>query len=155
MSPNRIVAVLTPLVFAPLAGVVSALLAEHFPGVEVSASSLEEIFIAGALIALAPAAQWLHGWQKFEARQADAESAIALANASAPAAPAFAAEPEPEEPEPVDEEDELAGLEESGELEEFDELDELDEADELDELDAEELEDAQLADDEQPAPAGG
>ena len=155
MSPNRIVAVLTPLVFAPLAGAVTAWLAEHFPGVEVSSSSLEEIFIAGALIALAPAAQWLHGWQKFEARQADAESAIGLANASAPASPAFAAEPEPEEPEPVDEEDELAGLEESGELEEFDELDELDEADELDELDAEELEDAQLADDEQPAPTGG
>ena len=71
MSPNRVVAVATPLVFAPLAGALSAWLAEHFPGFNVQQSSLEEIFIAGALIALAPAAQWLHGWQKFEARQAD------------------------------------------------------------------------------------
>jgi hypothetical protein len=72
MTPNRIVAILTPLVFAPLAGAVAAWVAENFPGVEVSASSLEEIFIAGALIALAPAAQWLHGWQKYEAREAAA-----------------------------------------------------------------------------------
>lgn len=156
MSPNRIVAVLTPLVFAPLAGAVTTWLAEHFPGIEVSANSLEEIFIAGALIALAPAAQWLHGWQKFEARQADAESAIALANAAAPAAPAFQAEPEPEEleePEPVDDADELEGLDEPDELDEFDELDDADELDELDE--SEELEEAELADEEQPAPTGG
>jgi hypothetical protein len=72
MTPNRIVAILTPLVFAPLAGAVAAWVAENFPGVEVSASSFEEIFIAGALIALAPAAQWLHGWQKYEAREAAA-----------------------------------------------------------------------------------
>jgi hypothetical protein len=57
MSPNRIVAVATPLLFAPLAGAVSAWLAEHFPGFNVDQSSLEEIFIAGALIGLAPAAQ--------------------------------------------------------------------------------------------------
>jgi hypothetical protein len=73
MSPNRVVALLTPLVFAPLAGALSALVASEFPGVEVSASALEEIFIAGALIALAPAAQWLHGWQKHEAREAARE----------------------------------------------------------------------------------
>jgi hypothetical protein len=171
MSPNRIVAVLTPLVFAPLAGAITAWLADHFPGVEVSASSLEEIFIAGALIALAPAAQWLHGWQKFEARQAEAETAVALANAPAPAAPAFEEELEPEElaePEAVGEEDEFDGLaglagvdapEEAGELDELDDLDELDELDELEALDEpeepEEREEAPLADDEQPAPAGG
>jgi hypothetical protein len=156
MSPNRIVAVLTPLVFAPLAGAVTAWLAEHFPGVEVSAGSLEEIFIAGALIALAPAAQWLHGWQKFEARQADAETAIRLANAPAPT---FAAEPgaeELEQPSAMDEADGLEGIDELEGLDEPDELDEFDELDELDELDeAEDLEDGQLADEEQPAPTGG
>jgi hypothetical protein len=72
MSLNRSVAVLTPLVFAPLAGAVATWIAEHFPGVEVSQSSIEEIFIAGALIAFAKSAQWMHGWQKWEAREAAA-----------------------------------------------------------------------------------
>ena len=36
MSPNRTVAVLTPLLFAPLAGSISALAAEYFPGVPVT-----------------------------------------------------------------------------------------------------------------------
>jgi hypothetical protein len=71
MSPNRIVAVLTPLLFAPLAGSISALAAEYFPGVDLPSSALEQIFIAGALIAFAKAAQWTHGWQKYEAREAD------------------------------------------------------------------------------------
>jgi len=68
MSPNRIVAVLTPLVFAPLAGTIAALIAHNFPGVEISEGSLTQIFIAGALIALAKAAQWTRGWQKYEER---------------------------------------------------------------------------------------
>ncbi len=71
MLPNRVVAVLTPVLFAPLAGAVSALAAKNFPGVDISASSLEEIFIAGALVATAKAAQWTHGWQKYEAREAE------------------------------------------------------------------------------------
>ena len=83
MSPNRAVALLTPLVFAPLAGAVAAWLAKHFPAVDVSTDQLQEVFIGGALIALAPAAQWLHGWQKHEARQAEAEHALELANAQA------------------------------------------------------------------------
>jgi hypothetical protein len=83
MSPNRVVALLTPLVFAPLAGAVAAWLAKHFPAIGVSKDDLQEVFIGGALIALAPALQWLHGWQKFEARQADAEHALELANAQA------------------------------------------------------------------------
>jgi len=78
MSPNRVVAVLTPLVFAPLAGAAATWLAKHLPGVEVPRNDLQEIFIAGALIALAPAAQWLHGWQKYEARQAEADQAVEL-----------------------------------------------------------------------------
>jgi hypothetical protein len=75
MSPNRIVAVLTPLLFAPLAGSVSALAAEYFPGIDVPSNALEEIFIAGALIAFAKAAQWTQGWQKYEAREADRSAA--------------------------------------------------------------------------------
>jgi hypothetical protein len=83
MTPNRIVAILTPLVFAPAAGAVSAWLASHLPGVDIKQSDLQAVFVGGALIALAPAAQWLHGWQRYEARQAEAEQAIELANANA------------------------------------------------------------------------
>jgi hypothetical protein len=75
VSINRVVAILTPLVFAPLAGTCAAWLAEHFPGVDIPAAQLQEVFIAGALIALAPALQWLHGWQKHEARQAEHDAA--------------------------------------------------------------------------------
>jgi hypothetical protein len=139
MTPNRVVAVLTPLVFAPLAGAVAAWLAEHFPGFNVDQNALEEIFIAGALIALAPAAQWLHGWQKFEARQAELERDVAVAEATAPAL-AVAAVAEAVEDE---EGEEALSLEELGEL---DELAELEELAEMDELDAE-----LLADEEQPA----
>src|SRR3712207_6781617 len=71
MSPNRIVAMLKPLVFAPPAGSLSALAAEYFPGIDVATSPLEEVFIAGALIAFAKAAQWTQGWQKYEAREAE------------------------------------------------------------------------------------
>jgi hypothetical protein len=89
MSPNRIVALLTPVVFAPLAGAASAWLAKHVPGAKVSAGDLQGVFIAGALIALAPALQWLHGWQKYEARQDETERAVAVANVAASAAPAI------------------------------------------------------------------
>jgi len=68
MSPNRIVAVLTPLIFAPLAGTIAAFVAHNFPGVDISEGSLTQIFIAGALIAFAKAAQWTRGWQKYEER---------------------------------------------------------------------------------------
>jgi hypothetical protein len=70
MSPNRVVALLTPVVFAPLAGTVAALLAQHFPGVDIPEDQITQVFIAGALIAFGKAAQWTHGWQKYEAREA-------------------------------------------------------------------------------------
>jgi hypothetical protein len=127
MSPNRIVALLTPLVFAPLAGAIAAWVADNAPGIEVSASALEEIFIAGALIALAPAAQWLHGWQKYESREAAAVQAAEMADA---------------EPVPVGLDDFEPELEEELEFED----------DDFDEL--EDLEDPLLAD-EEPVPAGG
>jgi peptidoglycan/LPS O-acetylase OafA/YrhL len=126
MSPNRIVAFLTPLVFAPLAGVVSTWAAENLPGVNIPQESMQEIFIAGALIALAPAAQWLYGWQKNEAREA---AALAL-GATTVTAPAVAEVPQ--EPDLIDED--------------FSELDDLDELDELDDFD--EFDDSPLGEDE-------
>ena len=67
-TPGRIVAALTPTVFAPLAGLASIKLADI--GLDVSTEQLQTIFIAGATIALAPALLWLKGWQDYEKRQA-------------------------------------------------------------------------------------
>ena len=83
MTPNRIVAMLTP-VFALAAGACATGLAEHSPTLDVPASALEEIFIAGALAVLAPALQWLYGWQKYEAREAEAQLAAEKAEAGVP-----------------------------------------------------------------------
>jgi hypothetical protein len=137
MSPNRIVALLTPLVFAPLAGAIATWVAENFPGVEVSSGALEEIFIAGALIALAPAAQWLHGWQKWEGREAEAAMA-----ADAAALPLEPEDELPEDDELFDEELEPIAVE--------------DDEDDLAALaDLAEREDPLVVDDEEPVPAGG
>jgi len=130
MSPNRIVALFTPA-FALAAGWAATWLADNVPGMTVSADQLQAVFIAGALAVLAPAAQWLHGWQKHEERMVAADQAASVADA-------VAAEPE---------HDDL--------------LDDLDvvEDDELDDLD-DDLEDelAQFddvsAEDEEPVPAG-
>jgi hypothetical protein len=113
VTPNRIVAVLTPLVFAPAAGAVSAWVAKHAPGVELSSQELTNIFIAGALVALAPAAQWLHGWQKYEQQQAETERAVAVAAAAPAPAVVYA-----EAPAGDDYYDELDALEDEGEGEE-------------------------------------
>jgi hypothetical protein len=64
---NQLVAALTPVVFAPLAGAISVFAAQH-AGVDIDASSLQAVFIAGATIALAKAALWLRGWQEYEKR---------------------------------------------------------------------------------------
>ena len=133
MSPNRIVAVLTPLIFAPAAGAIAAWIANNIPGAEISAQNLEEVFIGGALIGLAPAAQWLHGWQKYEARKAEQENAVELANAPA-AAPGAAIAPEL-----ADEVEDFEPIE----AEDFE--DEFDEVDDLEMLDEELFADEQLA----------
>ena len=83
MTPNRIVAMLTP-VLALVAGASAAWLAENFPELDIPASALEEIFIAGALVVVAPALQWLHGWQKWEARDDEARLAAEKAEAGVP-----------------------------------------------------------------------
>jgi hypothetical protein len=117
MSLNRIVALLTPLVFAPLAGVVSTWAADNLPGVTLPADKLEEVFIAGALIALAPAAQWLHGWQKYEQRQ---EEAITAAATGFGVTSVVAEAPPPEEDlDLLDEEFDLDGLDDLDDFDEF------------------------------------
>jgi hypothetical protein len=134
MSLNRVVVLATPL-FAAAAGWLATWLADNVPGVSIDQGALEEIFIAGALVALAPAAQWLHGWQKWESRQAETQQALEIANAAPPTLIA------------VDASSDGGLFDEAGE---FDELDELDALEDLDDLD-EEL----LAEEEAPAPAGG
>ena len=136
LQPNRIVALLTPLVFAPLAGVCATWAAENLPGVTVPRESIEEIFIAGALIALAPAAQWLHGWQKWE----QGKQAIDLA-----AATGFGVQPVPPNEGSVLEEVEVAE-------DDFPDIEGLDEVDDLDDFD--EFEDTSVSEDEQPVTAG-
>lgn len=69
ISPNRAVALGTPLIFAPLAGAVTALAAKHAPGLDIDPGQLQAIFIAGATIALAKAGLWMKGWQDFEKRE--------------------------------------------------------------------------------------
>jgi len=81
MSPNRIVALLTP-VCALAAGWVASWIAQNFPDANISKESLQAVFIGGVAAVLAPAWQWLHGWQKYEARQAEAEQ-LALASDAA------------------------------------------------------------------------
>ena len=67
MSPNRIVALVTP-VCALAAGWAATWLADNVPGLDVSKESLQAVFIAGAVAVILPALQWLHGWQKWEER---------------------------------------------------------------------------------------
>jgi hypothetical protein len=139
MQLNRVVALATPL-FAAAAGWASTWLAENVPGVSIDEGALEEIFIAGALIALAPAAQWLHGWQKYEARRAEAQQAVEIANAAPPTLIA------------VEQDVYETGFDDSP-FDEFGELDELDDLAELEDLDA--LDEGLLDSDEEPARTGG
>lgn len=68
---NRVVALLTPLVFAPVAAVVTGWLGQHFPGLgHLDPTQLVALEIAGFTGAVAAAVKWLHGWQKHEARNA-------------------------------------------------------------------------------------
>jgi hypothetical protein len=69
ITPNRLVTVLTPLVFAPLAGTISVLAAKHFPGIDIDSDHVQQVFIAGALIAFGKAGLWLKGWQDWEKAQ--------------------------------------------------------------------------------------
>jgi hypothetical protein len=77
IPPNRTVAALTPLVFAPLAGAISVAAAKYAPGVTIDEGSLEAIFIAGATIAFGNAGLWTKGWQAQEQRDAEMLGAAA------------------------------------------------------------------------------
>lgn len=77
VSPNRVVAVATPLVFAPLAGTIAALAAKYAPGLDIDQGQLEAVFIAGATIALAKSGLWLKGWQDYEKRQQTVQAVAA------------------------------------------------------------------------------
>jgi hypothetical protein len=67
VSPNRIVVLLTPLVFAPLAGFISLKLADL--GINLSSSRAQDIivqgaiFLGGVIIAFLKSRKWLQGWQ--------------------------------------------------------------------------------------------
>ena len=77
ITPGRLVAILTPLVFAPLAGSICVLAARYLPGVDIDQGRLQAIFITGATIAFGKAALWLKGWLEWEKREADAPSDVA------------------------------------------------------------------------------
>jgi hypothetical protein len=112
MQPNRIVALITPFC-ALAAGWVASWIAQNFPNADVSKESLQAVFIGGMLAVIAPAAQWLHGWQKYEERQAETERIAMVADA-------VAGEPDFEEPEDVFDDDLEA--EDLDELDEFEDL---------------------------------
>jgi hypothetical protein len=130
LSPNRIVALITPFC-ALAAGWVASWIAQNFPNADISKESLQAVFIGGMLAVIAPAAQWLHGWQKFEERQAETDRLAIVADAVATA-------PELEE-----------DLEPEGLFEEDLDVDDLDELDEF-----EDLEEEFGADEQEPVPTG-
>jgi hypothetical protein len=83
MPPNRMVALLTPVV-ALAAGGAATWLADNL-GIQVDASELQAIFVAAIVAVLAPAAQWLYGSQKFERHQAELEQLALKADTEAAA----------------------------------------------------------------------
>jgi hypothetical protein len=117
LSPNRIVALITP-VCALAAGWVASWIAQNFPNADISKESLQAVFIGGMLAVIAPAAQWLHGWQKFEERQADADRLASIADAAV-AQPDLAEDLGSE-----DLLDEDFDVDDLGELDEFEDLEE-------------------------------
>jgi Flp pilus assembly secretin CpaC len=71
-SLNRVVAVLTPLVFAPAAAATTAWIATHFPGLPtIDPGQVVAVEIAGATAALGTGLTWLHGHQKWNSIVAD------------------------------------------------------------------------------------
>jgi hypothetical protein len=137
MSPNRIVALLTP-VCALAAGWAASFIAQNFPDANISKESLQAVFIGGMAAVIAPAWQWMHGWQKYEARQSEAEQLALVSDAALGTA---AAQPDGS----LEDEDDLDLLSDEDELD-IDDLAELD--------DFEELEDDFAADEQEPVATG-
>ena len=132
MSPNRIVASITPIA-ALAAGWAASWLADHVPGLTISEANLQAVFITGAVAVLAPALHWLHGWQKWETLN---EESLAAAARGFPAeAPTVIAD-------------------DGGAVEDFG-ADVSEDEDDFDELfDTDEFEDTSVADEEEPVAAG-
>ena len=133
MTPNRIVALITPPC-ALAAGWAASWLADNVPGLNINRENLQAVFIAGAAAVVAPALQWLYGWQKWEARQ---EEAITAAAQGFPTQAPTVALPEVED-EPDD------GFDLALEDDDYDEYDDL--------LDVDEFEDTSI--EEEPVAAG-
>ena len=157
ITPGRVVAFLTPLVFAPLAGSIAVLAAKYFPGVDVDSDKLTAIFITGAGIAFGKGALWLKGWQDWEKKQDPAAVANdnLLEETSAPRSSITSPPPEDLDGGGFDESD--AMFDESSELDDLtladgsdDELDEPD----LGRDDLIDEEDDALGDDERLLPLG-
>jgi hypothetical protein len=120
ISPNRLVAVLTPLVFAPLAGAISVFAADHVPGLNIDSGQLQSVFIAGALIAFGKAGLWLKGWQDWEKTQAAVPDAVSNDMALDAAADPVAAPPAVDDDPSLADEDPDMDLDDGEDVEEDD-----------------------------------
>jgi hypothetical protein len=122
--PNRVVSILTPIL-APLGGWFATAIAKAVPGIP--ESSLNEIFIGGVALVLAPAAQFIYGRMKWDLQQNQLQALGAgRSQIAPPAADEFAAlglaQPAVAVPEPESEDgaavapDDSAVVEDSGEV---------------------------------------
>lgn len=143
MSPNRIVALITPPC-ALAAGWAASWLADNVPGLNITRENLQAVFIAGAAAVIAPALQWLYGWQKWEARQEEAITAAAQGFPARAPAKLAAAGFFPTTGPPVIEEVADDGFDLAIEDDDYDEYDDL--------LDIDEFEDTSV--EEEPVTAG-
>lgn len=64
--PNRVVTLLTPLVFVPASAFVSAWVAKNVPGAHLNPAEVSGAFVVGGLAAVTAAYKWVDGWQKHE-----------------------------------------------------------------------------------------
>jgi hypothetical protein len=135
--PNRVIAILAP-VLAPVVGAFSSWLASKWP--DIPKSDLNEIFLAGAIVAVAPALQFMHGQLKWDLQQdgkAQATDGATTTGLATPDADEFAdlgIEPPAPADEAVPADDDVAGL--------------------LETLDQEEEQEGAAEPEDEPVPAG-
>jgi hypothetical protein len=109
MSPNRIVALATPVV-APLAGAFAAWLSQTVPGVDIPADTMEEIFFVVLGVVAALALQFNHNRFKWDVEEQRTSAAL-----DAPEPDSF----ELDDDDPVDDDPQL----EAGDEDDLEELD--------------------------------